>query len=317
MGTGTSGCRAVGRSARLRLIRHPSGSLTKSRRAGSLLRVGTFAQDVVVAPIGDDGRYHATLDHDWDLMPLPQGGVVASFGLRAAQAEVGDSGHDLRTATTVFAGQVTAGDLEIDVTVLRRGRSATQVLTSVRNAGADAGATTVAVFGGSRRGPTFVDVSPPEVPAPIACPSFRDPPPEGVEPFPPTPFWTRVEGRPAIGHAPWETYEPTGSDVAAWYRFDDPPLLGDGALDQLGVFTLCDRMPSSIGERVGNTGERWFAPSADLTVHFFEPLRTEWVLAHDRARWADDGWASIESTFWAEDGTIVAYATQVVLFTYP
>ena len=75
-------------------------------------------------------------------------------------------------------------------------------------------------------------------------------------------------------------------------------------------------MPGSIAERLGHQGPPWFAPSADLTVHLLEPLRTEWLLAHDRARWADDGWASAESVLWDENGTLVAYATQMMLFTY-
>lgn len=264
-----------------------------------------------------DGCYRADLDHDWDLFPLPQGGIVAAFGLRAAAAEIADPAQRLRTCTTVFAGQVTAGELEIDVRVLRRGRSASQLLTTVRNAGSPAGATTISVFGGPRRGPTFVDVASPEVAAPFDCPSYRDDPPPGVERHEPSPFWTRVEGRPALGHAPWEQYEPASSDVATWYRFDDPPRLDDGSLDPLGVLTLADRMPGCIGERVGPGDEQWFAPSADLTFHLFEPLYTDWVLAHDRARWADDGWASAETTLWDERGTLVGYATQMMLFTYP
>lgn len=51
-------------------------------------------------------------------------------------------------------------------------------------------------------------------------------------------------------------------------------------------------------------------------MHLFEPARTGWLLAHDRARWADDGWASAEAMLWSEDGTLVAYATQMMLFTY-
>ena len=98
---------------------------------------GTFSEDVVVERVAE-GRYRAYLDHCWDLFPLPQGGVVVSFGLRAATAEVaaagasagaGDPAQELRTCTSVFAGQVASGALEIDVTVLRRGRSATQVST--------------------------------------------------------------------------------------------------------------------------------------------------------------------------------------------
>src|ERR1700749_470711 len=65
------------------------------------------------------------------------------------------------------------------------------------------------------------------------------------------------------------------------------------------------------------SGSPGSAPSADLPVHLLEPLRTEWLLAHDRACWADDGWASAESVLWDENGTLVAYATQMMLFTYP
>lgn len=275
----------------------------------------SFAEEITVEPAGE-GSYRAALSHDWDLVPLPQGGIVASFALRAAGLAVHDESQQLRTCTTVFAGQVAAGDLEIDVAVLRRGRSATQVSATVRNAGASAGASVLAVFGGPRRGPAFVEAVPPKVPAPLDCRSYRDPPPEGAFTFEPNPFWSRLEGRGAMGHAPWEEYEPESSDVATWLRFDDPPVLEDGSLDPLAVLTMADRMPGCVGERLGPRGAQWFAPSADLTVHFFSPLRTEWLLAHDRARWAGDGWASAESTLWDEDGGLVAYATQMMLFTY-
>ena len=277
--------------------------------------MGTFAEDVAVRP-DRDGRYRCELSHDWDLVAVPQGGVVASIALRAAAAELDAPEQELRTCTTVFAGQVAAGALEVKVEVLRKGRSASQVLATVTNEGAPAGAAVLAVYGGPRKGPTFVDVVPPEVPPPGDCRSYRDPFPPEVEPFDPLPFWRRVEGRAALGHPPWEEFEPTGSDVATWLRFDDPPRTDDGALDPLAVLTLTDRMPGSIGERMGHQGPRWFAPSADLTVHLLEPLRTEWVLAHDRARWADDGWASAETTLWDEHGLLVAYATQMMLFTY-
>ncbi len=216
----------------------------------------------------------------------------------------------------MFAGQVAAGELQIEVELLRRGRSATPVPTTVRNPGSPAGATTVAVFGATSPHPSFVDVAAPAVPAAADCPSYRDAPPAGIEPFPPRPFWDRVEGRPSRGHRPWDDYQPTTSEVATWLRFDDPPRLPDGSLDPLGVVTLADRMPGCVGERLGPRQPAWFAPSADLTVHLFAPLRSEWILAHDRARWAHDGWASADSTLWDEDGTLVAYATQMMLFTY-
>jgi acyl-CoA thioesterase len=277
--------------------------------------MGAFADDIVVRSCGD-GNYAASLGHDWDVLRYPQGGVVAALGLRAAQQELRDGEQQLRTATTVFAGPVEAGELEIRVDVLRHGRSASQLRTEVRSRGAATGATTIAVFGSSRAGPAFVDVAPPAVRPPLDCPSFRDPPPPGVVLPDFGPFWRKVEGRAALGHPPWEQFTPTRSDIAAWFRFDQPPIVDGGTLDPLGVLTLADRMPSSISERTGHSGPRFFAPSADLTVHLCAPLRTEWLLAHDRARWAGDGWASIETTLWDEQRDLVGYATQMVFFTY-
>jgi acyl-CoA thioesterase len=276
--------------------------------------VGSFAEDIVVSASGA-GRYAATLDHSWDLVRYPQGGIVVGFALRAAETELAQPGQVLRTCTTIFAGAVEAGELEITVEVLRRGRTASQVRAEIRNAGASSGATVVAVYGGPRQGPTFIDVVPPSVAPPADGRSYREPPPDLPEWVRP-PFWERVEGRQVLGHAPWEEFESPASDVASWYRFDQPPRLEDGSLDPLGLIVLADRMPSSIAERLGNQGPRWFAPSADLTVHLLEPSRSEWVLIHDHARWADDGWASIETTLWDESLVPVAYATQMVLFTY-
>jgi hypothetical protein len=45
------------------------------------------------------------------------------------------------------------------------------------------------------------------------------------------------------------------------------------------------------------------------------------LFAHQRARHAGDGYASVESALWdpsGDDGpALVAYATQVMLFTFP
>ena len=123
-------------------------------------------------------------------------------------------------------------------------------MSTVRNLGQAAGTTVVAVFGEPASGPTFVDVAPPDVPPPMECRSYRDPLPPGVD-FdfgPRPPFWDRIEGRAALGHPPWEDYEPEASDVATWVRFEDPPIVGaddggPGELDPLAVLTIADRMP--------------------------------------------------------------------------
>jgi acyl-CoA thioesterase len=273
----------------------------------------------------DPGRYTAEIDPVWNLRPLPQGGVVTALALRAMAAELDDPTQRLRTLHTSFVTQVAHGPVEIDVELLRKGRSMSHLRGEVRNPGAERGHMTTGIFGASRPGFDFTDlVPPPDLPAPDDCPSFRDPPPEGTPEFVPMPFWEHlVEGRPVLGHAPWDDYVPDRAETGSWYRFDDPPFLDDGRLDPFGLVVLADMMPGAVGEKVGRQGDRaWFAPSVDLTVHLFDDCRSPWVFGHNRARHAGDGYASADMALWdygpdqRDAPRLVAYATQLFLFTF-
>jgi acyl-CoA thioesterase len=281
-----------------------------------------FLEGTAVRAAGD-GLYAAEVEEVWNLKPMPQGGVVTALALRAMAAELADPSQRLRTLHTTFAAQVASGPVDIDVEVLRRGRSMSHLRAEVRNPGTARGHLTTGIFGATRRGFEFTDLRPPAgVPLPADCPSFRDPTPEGVERFE-TRFWDeRVEGRPALGHPPWEEYVPERAERANWYRFDDPPFLDDGTLDPLALVVLADTMPGAVGEMVGPRDDMWFAPSVDLTVHLLDDCRSPWVLAHNTARYAGDGYASADQALWdcGADGTgqprLVAYATQLFLFTF-
>lgn len=293
------------------------------RRPGSVAPVGNrFAEETAVAPVGA-GRYEAEIGEVWNLRPLPQGGIVTALALRAMADVLDQPDQRLRTLHTAFVAQVTHGPVVVDVELLRRGRSMSHLRAEVANTGASRGHMTTAIFGSARQGFVFTDLEPPSVPGPEDCPSFRDPPPPGAPTFEPMRFWTeRVEGRNAIGHPPWEEYTPGRAERAMWYRFDDPPLLDDGTLDPLALVVLADTMPGAVGERVGRSERMWFAPSVDLTVHLLDECRSPWVLAHNRARQAGDGYASADMALWdcgpaGRDGPrLVAYATQLFFFTF-
>ena len=173
-----------------------------------------FAREMAVVPDADrPGRYLVDVDARWNCPVVPQGGMMTAVTAAAMAAEIDDPAQRLRTITTVFAAQVPAGPVTIDVDVLRRGRRATQASASTCAAGAAVGHRTVAVFGPDNGGYEFTDLAMPDVPPPDDCPSFRDPAPDGVdftfdEDRPEMPFWDHVEGRPAIGHAPWDDYVP-------------------------------------------------------------------------------------------------------------
>lgn len=279
-----------------------------------------FFRDTGCVPLdGQAGRYRGELTDAWMLAVVPQGGIVAALAARAMAAELSHPDQSLRTITAMFAGQVGVGPVEIDVDVLRRGRSMSQAIATVRNVGKDSGLTAIAAFGAPRPGYEFTDLDYPKVDPPEACPSFRDPWPDDVDmepPGDPFPFWTRVEGRPASGHAPWETWMPTSSEQMMWQRFDDPPVEADGYLDPLGLVVLADMMPGAVTERMGEHGN-WFGPSVDLTVHLFARADPGWVLLRNRARQAGDGYASLEMEVWDPGPRrLVAYATQQMVFAF-
>ncbi|HET8621820.1 MAG TPA: thioesterase family protein [Acidimicrobiales bacterium] len=266
------------------------------------------------------GRYLVDVDECWNCPTVPQGGVMAAVAAAAMTAELGLTDQHLRTLTTVFAAQLPAGPVAVDVEVLRRGRSMSQMLATARAGGDGVGHTTVAVFGVDQPGFEFTDLRRPNVSSPPFCVSFRDPPPPGVpagemgEPFA---FWQHVEGRPAMGHAPWDPFVPSSSECAMWYRFDEAPMRPDGTLDPLAVVALSDLMPSSVSQRMGPGQADFYPPSADLTVHVLDEARSPWLLAHLRARRATDGYASVEAALWDEAGTLVAHAAQLMFLRFP
>jgi hypothetical protein len=166
------------------------------------------------------GRYEGVIDESWTLVPYPQGGVVTAAAVRAMGAELGDDGQSLRSLHTTFVAPVSHGAVDISVEVLRRGRSMSHLRAEVRNPAAARGHLTTAVFGSPRRGFEFTDLAPPTGFIPLGrARSFRDPPPPGIAPFAPAPFWEqRLEGRGVLGHAPWEDYRPGRGERGTWYR---------------------------------------------------------------------------------------------------
>jgi len=274
------------------------------------------AQLAVEADAGHPGRYRADIAEAWNCPLVPHGGLVTAVAASAMRAELDAAPQALRSITVVFAGQVQPGPVEIDVTVLRRGRTMSQVAATLRSTGAAAGHTSVAVFGVERHGFEFTDLAPPAAPDPDTCPSFRDRPKGMIEELHFN-FWDLVEGRAVDGHAPWEDYVPTTSEHVSWYRFDEPPYTPAGTLDPLALVTLCDTMPGAVSERMGRGLPRWLPPSADLTVHVLGDARSEWILARNRARHAGDGYASVEIELWDPPARLVAYGTQTMFFTFP
>src|SRR3954464_14397946 len=139
-----------------------------------------FADDTKVVALTPN-RYEASIRDAWNLVPLPQGGIVTALALRAMADTLDRPEQRLRTLHTTFVAQVAHGPVTIEVELLRQGRTMSHLRAEVMNTGALRGHVTTAVFGSTRDGFEFTDLAAPVVPPPDECPSFRDPPPVDFE----------------------------------------------------------------------------------------------------------------------------------------
>jgi acyl-CoA thioesterase len=267
------------------------------------------------------GGFSAELSAEWNCPIVPQGGVLAAVLARAAELELAN-GHDgagdqrLRSLQVIFAEPVAAGSTEIDVTMIRRGRSMSQGQANIRSSDRQRGATAIAVFGGPRRGERFQTSQPPELPPPEECWSWRELKQPAVGGFPSFPYWDHVERRSPPTMSPFDAHPGGRLENCSWFRYDEIPRRADGSWEPLGLVALSDMMPGAVFEFLGDAAGDLYGPSADFTVHLFGEARGEWLVSRNRCRIALDGYASVDMELF--DGpNLVAYATQVMYFTYP
>lgn len=281
------------------------------------LRKDTAVQRIKEAP----GWYTADLPDAWNWL-TPAGGTLMTVAMRAMREEIGDPSFKPVSATTLFCSPVPSGAMEIRVEVIRRGNAAVQLraaLSSTRVPGP--GLEVSATFARDRQGVDMVGASFPDVPLPGSAPRFDEHGPHRLGTFP---FLRNVEVRLAQGYPYWATEflakhpdlarrpdEP--ARFARWYRYHVPQTTDDGTMDPLAIPPIADTMPSAIANKLGPGAKPFHAPSLDLTVHFLEDARTEWVLVAAYARRARAGYATCEAEIWSADGRLCAYSTQTMM----
>ena len=274
-----------------------------------------LAVDTAVRRIGP-GRFACTLPGHWDYL-LPSGGVLTTVCLRAIAAELAElaelaaSGEpELRplSATTIFCSPVSAGAIEVGVTILRRGKVATQARASLF-AGDLLCLEVQATFGRDR---PLVEVTmhgPPIVADAEQLPTIDS----AGQSFTP-PFIRNFDHRRAIGSQWWRVDQWVPGDRSGyWYRYLRPQTLADGRIDPLCLPPLIDTMPTAFCAMVGPDAMAFLAPSLDLTVHFFADTTSEWLLTHAHCRAVRGGWATADIEIWDASRKLIAYGTQVMI----
>ncbi len=272
------------------------------------LAADTAVTRLKVAP----GWYTAELPEQWNFR-TPSGGVLMTVAMRAIQEELADPGLRPLSANTHFCSPVPAGPLEIRVEVLRHGGAAAQMraqLSSTTMPGP--GLEVSATFGREREGVDVVDATPPAVPAPEECGIVEHV--FGTSRRFVPPFFANFDYRLALGQ-PWWTsdWEPGPARIARWFRYKQPQKLADGRLDPLSIPPIADTMPPALIQKLGPDHPSFHAPSLDLTIHFLEDTRAEWLLTNVHARRARAGYATAEAEIWDDRGRLVAMATQMMM----
>ncbi|MBK8254639.1 MAG: thioesterase family protein [Polyangiaceae bacterium] len=279
-------------------------------------------QDTAVERIKEaPGWYTANLSDAWNWQ-TPAGGTLMTVAMRAMVAELNDPSYKPISATTLFCSPVPSGPMEIRVEVLRRGNAAAQLraaLSSTRIPGP--GLEVSATFARDRQGFDMIGAEPPNVPPPEQCPMFDEHGPHRLGRFP---FLSNVEVRLAQGFPYWATdflsknpsvsrAENEPARFARWYKYHVPQLTEQGIIDPLAIPPIADTMPSAIANKLGPEGPPFHAPSLDLTIHFMEDARTDYLLVAAYARRARSGYATAEAEIWTSDGKLTAYATQTMI----
>ncbi len=237
-----------------------------------------------------------------------------SVALRAMQAELDDPALALVSANTHFCSPVPGGPLEVRVEVLRHGGAAQvrAALSSTTMPGP--GLEVSATFAREREGIDLIDVARPKVSAPDQAAAMRNATPFDAASTPL--FFFNFDTRLALGHerrSGGGDWEPTDARLARWFRYKVPQARTDGTLDPLAIPPIADTMRPALIQKLGPRHEPFFAPSLDLTIHFLEPTRREWLLTDVRARRARAGVAHAEVDIWDDEGRLIAVGTQMMM----
>jgi acyl-CoA thioesterase len=261
----------------------------------------SFAEDTAVT--GAEGRYRAELGPRWWGPVAPLGGFLAACTVRAMEAESGDPERTLRSLNIHFVAPPRNGEIELNVTLARRGRSVSTLTGRAEQDGRLLGIA-IGEFSAPRRGPSWTVSRMPD-----ATPFDDAPRVSADRPGAPV-YLDALELRWAGGPAPLSG---ASGDVElnGWMRADGP-----GPLDAALLVCLSDAMPPVALSRAALP---LGAPTLDLTVHLFGRLPVPDasaetpVLGRFTSARAQDGLWTEDGELWAPDGRLLVQSRQLAL----
>jgi acyl-CoA thioesterase len=261
----------------------------------------SFEQETAVELIAP-GRFNATVDKRWWVVRGPHGGYLASIALRAMKEALDERSRHIRSLAIHYFDAPHEGDMTIETTIERSGRSISNVSARMSQDDRAIGMA-LGVFSVPWAGPEFFDAVPPEI-GPIDS-AFKVPN-EGAN-IPP--FLGNFDMRWAMGAVPY-----SGSDeaiVGGWFRMEEPQIA-----DDVVVATYMDAWPPVMFPVVT---EPIVAPTLDLTIHYRRELPLEAAAPDDyyigrfHSHMSHEGFFEEDGELWTGDGVLIAQSRQLAL----
>lgn len=256
-----------------------------------------FDADTAVTPLGED-RYGVTLLDRWNIVDGPNGGYLAAIMTRAMSETVAEPARALRSLTVHFLSRPRFAEAEVEVELLRTGRSLSTLQATLRQEG---GITCRALAAFS------VPWTPKdEWRAAMPDTARREGVPMDDRPVPVARNWRGVP----IADAPF--FSGDGSPrVGQWIRAARPR-----ALDAIELVAIADAVPPAGFPAMT---ARTAMPTIDLTVHIRAPLprpaeeAEELVYAEFTTVHVADGFAEEDGTVWSAGGVLLAQSRQLAI----
>ena len=275
-----------------------------------------------VRPVADgEHRYGLDIPTDWNIF-YTFGGVTMAAALRAAERAIDRADLVPLTAHAMYCAPIQAGAVEIDVDVLRSGRTAAQASVDLRQAGhTGVDLRLITTFGERIESPVAYQGV--EFPGDVLDPDQLTGRPslddllDGDEdnPFRSLPFHQQTDWRPALEGWDWTTGwdEPGVGRSASWTRLLCEPRLPDGRIDPVSLCVPADSVGNAVGRAIASQlgdNKNFLILSLEIDLQFFADTTSSWLLQHVTAQHVGDGYAYGTTEIWDIDRRLVAIATQ-------
>lgn len=258
--------------------------------------------ETATAVAGGPGTWKANLEEGWDIFGVTNGGYLMAIATRAMAGEL--DGRPLISATGTFVNRATSGPIDIDVQILKQGRSLSMSRATVSRDGTEL-VHVAGVFADPNRpihDATLALTGPPDLPPPEECLPTE---PADDAPIPP-PFAGKVELRVPPEDARI-LLEMSGGEARSrgWFRLREGESMTAGA-----VVLACDSFPPAIF--FSNLAVGW-TPTVDLAVQVRNSAPTGWLACQFTTRFVSDGMMEEDGEVWDQSGNLVALSRQLAL----